>query len=112
MGKLDGCFNGPDAGRCQVHAAEDKVLNVYNWVDYIGPDTIKIFEARTGNQGHLRCFRQQRCLAGQAAGGEFRVRCGGADLGIPSADDARRVPFMRLGPCQAAQLEAYGSGAE
>ena len=29
-------------------AAEDKVLHVYNWVDYVGPTTIADFEARTG----------------------------------------------------------------
>jgi putrescine transport system substrate-binding protein len=29
-------------------AAEPQVLNVYNWPDYIGEDTIKNFEAKTG----------------------------------------------------------------
>jgi putrescine transport system substrate-binding protein len=29
-------------------AAEEKVLHVYNWADYIGPSTIADFEARTG----------------------------------------------------------------
>ncbi len=29
-------------------AAEDRQLNVYNWADYIGPDTIKDFEKETG----------------------------------------------------------------
>jgi hypothetical protein len=29
-------------------AAEEKVLNVYNWTDYIGRNTIADFEARTG----------------------------------------------------------------
>ena len=29
-------------------AAEEKVLNVYNWSDYIAEDTIKNFEERTG----------------------------------------------------------------
>jgi putrescine transport system substrate-binding protein len=28
--------------------AEDKVLHVYNWSDYIAPDTLKNFEAATG----------------------------------------------------------------
>jgi putrescine transport system substrate-binding protein len=29
-------------------AAEERQLNVYNWADYIGPDTIKDFEKETG----------------------------------------------------------------
>lgn len=29
-------------------AGEEKVLNVYNWADYIGPDTIPAFERETG----------------------------------------------------------------
>ena len=29
-------------------AAEEKVVHVYNWVDYVGPTTIADFEARTG----------------------------------------------------------------
>ncbi len=29
-------------------AAEEKVLHVYNWIDYIGPTTIADFQARTG----------------------------------------------------------------
>jgi hypothetical protein len=28
--------------------ADDKVLRVYNWSDYIAPDTLKKFEAETG----------------------------------------------------------------
>ena len=28
--------------------ANDKVLRVYNWSDYIAPDTLKKFEAETG----------------------------------------------------------------
>ena len=43
MGKLVGVLFGLML-LMPVHAAEDKVLNVYNWVYYIGPDTIKIFE--------------------------------------------------------------------
>ena len=29
-------------------AAEEKILNVYNWSDYIAEDTIANFEKRTG----------------------------------------------------------------
>jgi putrescine transport system substrate-binding protein len=35
-------------GNPQAGGAEEKVLHVYNWVDYVGPTTISDFEARTG----------------------------------------------------------------
>jgi putrescine transport system substrate-binding protein len=38
------CF-GVSAG---VAAAEDRQLVIYNWADYIGPDTVKDFEKETG----------------------------------------------------------------
>jgi putrescine transport system substrate-binding protein len=40
------CGGGQTAGT--PPAAEEKILNVYNWTDYIGPTTIADFEARTG----------------------------------------------------------------
>jgi len=35
-------------GNPKTGGAEEKVLHVYNWVDYVGPTTISDFEARTG----------------------------------------------------------------
>ena len=42
-------------GSCAQHdsggaasAADDKTLNLYNWSDYIAPDTISSFEKKTG----------------------------------------------------------------
>jgi len=31
-----------------AHADEEKVLNIYNWSNYIAPDTIANFEKETG----------------------------------------------------------------
>jgi putrescine transport system substrate-binding protein len=42
---LAGCGQGRQATGA---AAEEKVLHVYNWADYIAPSTIADFEARTG----------------------------------------------------------------
>ena len=33
---------------CTPHAAEEKIVNMYNWADYIGPDTIADFEREYG----------------------------------------------------------------
>ena len=35
-------------GAVGAQAAEPKVLNIYNWSDYIAEDTIKNFEKETG----------------------------------------------------------------
>lgn len=43
---LAGCGGGD--GAPAAPAGEDKVVHVYNWVDYVGPTTIADFEARTG----------------------------------------------------------------
>jgi len=42
----------PDA-----HAQEEKVLNVYNWTDYIAEDTLANLEKETGIKGALRQLR-------------------------------------------------------
>src|SRR5581483_10714199 len=46
LGALGGCGHDPHSGT----PAEEKVLNIYNWADYIGRDTITTFERRTGIQ--------------------------------------------------------------
>lgn len=51
---LSACGNGDDAGTGSSAAptaaatAEEPVLNVYNWPDYIAEDTIRNFEQQTG----------------------------------------------------------------
>ena len=45
-GCLIGCGGGAPGGR--VPALEEPVLHVYNWDDYIGPDTVAQFERTTG----------------------------------------------------------------
>ena len=44
---LSACGSGDDAATGEA-AVEDKVVHVYNWIDYVGPTTIADFEARTG----------------------------------------------------------------
>ena len=45
-------------------AAEEKVLNIYNWSDYIAEDTIKNFEARTGIKVNYDVFDSNEVLEG------------------------------------------------
>ncbi len=43
-------------------AAEDKVVNVLNWSDYIAPDTIEKFEKETGIKVHYDVFDSNEVL--------------------------------------------------
>jgi putrescine transport system substrate-binding protein len=45
---LTACGGSRDEARTASTPGEAKVLNVYNWADYIGESTIADFEARTG----------------------------------------------------------------
>jgi putrescine transport system substrate-binding protein len=45
---LAACGGGRDESPAATTASDEKVLNVYNWADYIGESTIADFEARTG----------------------------------------------------------------
>jgi putrescine transport system substrate-binding protein len=46
---VSGCDSHTHAGAANAgKAAEEKVLNVYNWADYIGKDTLAKFERATG----------------------------------------------------------------
>ena len=44
---LCACGSGDDAATAEA-MVEDKVVHVYNWIDYVGPTTLADFEARTG----------------------------------------------------------------
>ena len=45
--------------------ADDKVLHVYNWSDYIGEETLAKFEAKTGIKPVYDVFDASGSLAGQ-----------------------------------------------
>ena len=60
-------------------SAEDKVVNVYNWSDYIDDDVLDGFHQGDRHQGRLRRLRQQRHPRNQAARRRFRLRHRRAD---------------------------------
>lgn len=61
-------------------AAEEKVLNVYNWSDYIAEDTIKNFEKRTGIKVRYDVFDSNEVLEAKLLAGST-----GYDVVVPSA---------------------------
>jgi putrescine transport system substrate-binding protein len=79
------CGRGEDGSRRGTAEAEDQVLHVYNWVDYIGPTTIADFEARTGIRVHYDTYDSNEILETKMLTGRS-----GYDVVFPSG-----VPLAR-----------------
>ena len=60
-------------------AAEEQVVNVYNWYDYIKPDVLREFTARTGVQVHYNVFDSNNTLEAKLLAGHS-----GYDVVFPS----------------------------
>jgi hypothetical protein len=75
---------------------QEKVLNVYNWSDYIAEDTIAAFESRTGIKVNYDVFDSNEVLETKLLAGRT-----GYDVVVPSGllpgapDPGRRVPEAR-----------------
>ncbi|MCY4124723.1 MAG: polyamine ABC transporter substrate-binding protein [Pseudomonas sp.] len=78
MGKtlLAAALMGAVVGAVQ---AEDKVLNVYNWSDYIAPDTIAKFEKESGIKVKYDVFDSNETLEAKLLAGKS-----GYDIVVPS----------------------------
>ena len=62
------------AAACGARGGEEPVLNIYNWADYIGHDTIAEFERANPHQGRLPALRFQPDAGGETAGRPLRLR--------------------------------------
>ncbi len=60
-------------------AAEEKIVNVYNWYDYIKPEVLRKFEARYGVQVHYTVFDSNNTLTARMLAGHS-----GYDVVFPS----------------------------
>lgn len=67
-----------------AHAAEEKVLNVYNWSDYIGEDTVANFEKETGIKVRYDTFDSNETLHAKMVAGKT-----GYDIVVPSSNWAK-----------------------
>lgn len=67
-----------------VAKEEEKVLNVYNWVDYIAPETIKNFEKETGIQVRYDTYEGNEVLDEK-----LRSKKSDYDIVVPSSDWAK-----------------------
>jgi len=66
-------------------AAQDKVLNVYNWSDYIAEDTIAKFEAKFGVKVNYDVYDSNEVLEAKMLAGNS-----GYDVVVPTSDFLRR----------------------
>jgi putrescine transport system substrate-binding protein len=67
-----------------VQAADEKVLNIYNWSDYIGEDTIANFEKETGIKVRYDTFDSNETLHAKMVAGKT-----GYDIVVPSSHWAK-----------------------
>ncbi|HEY1075596.1 MAG TPA: polyamine ABC transporter substrate-binding protein [Fontimonas sp.] len=80
---LTACGNKQDAaptGSAAAPAAEEKLLNVYNWSDYIAENTIQDFTAATGIKVNYDVYSENETLEAKLTAGSS-----GYDLVFPSA---------------------------
>ncbi|MFC3110807.1 polyamine ABC transporter substrate-binding protein [Undibacterium arcticum] len=67
-----------------IAQSEEKILNIYNWSDYIADDTIKNFEKETGIKVRYDNFDSNEILHAKLVAGRT-----GYDIVVPSAHWAR-----------------------
>ncbi len=67
-----------------VAAQEEKILNIYNWSDYIGDDTIANFEKETGIKVRYDTFDSNETLHAKLVAGKT-----GYDIVVPSSNWAK-----------------------
>jgi putrescine transport system substrate-binding protein len=67
-----------------AYATEEKVLNVYNWTEYIAPDTIANFEKETGIKVHYDTYEDNEALDKL-----LFTKKSGYDIVVPSSDWAK-----------------------
>ena len=73
------------AGASVALAADPKVLNVYNWSDYIADDTIKNFEKETGIKVNYDNYDSNEVLMAKLVAGNS-----GYDIVVPSSHFAKQ----------------------
>lgn len=90
-------------GSVGVQANEDKVLNIYNWSDYIHPDVIADFQSLTGIKVNYDVYESNEVL-------EAKLMSGGTgyDLVVPTGSFLERHVLANIyAPIDRAKLDNY-----
>ena len=80
LGSLGLLLGGCSPSTASHATAAGQVVNVYNWYDYIKPDLLQQFQARTGIHVHYDVFDSNQTLAARLLAGHS-----GYDVVFPSA---------------------------
>ena len=83
---LTACGSGRDEAGTAPAANDEKVLNVYNWADYVAESTIEDFEARTGIKVNYDVYDSNEVL-------QTKLLTGGSgyDVVVPSGAPAHHL---------------------
>jgi putrescine transport system substrate-binding protein len=93
------------AGAPTVAAAEEPVLNIYNWSDYIAEDTLANFTKETGIKVNYDTFDSNEVLEAKLVAGNT-----GFDLVVPSLTFlARQIQAGVFQPLDKSKLTNYGN---
>lgn len=83
--------------------AEEKILNLYGWADYVGPQTLKAFETETGIRVHYDTFDTADVLESKLLTGHS-----GYDVVVPSsALLGRAIQAKALQPINLEQMSGH-----
>lgn len=103
-----------------VEAAEEPILNIYNWADYIHPDTIAEFEAETGIEVRYDTYDssetvEAKMLSGHTGYDVVDMAYYNASRLIPVGifmplEKERLANYDNLDPWVLAQMERYDPG--
>ena len=89
-----------------ARAAEEKILHIYNWSDYIADDTIERFEKETGIKVTYDVYDSNEVLEAKLLAGKS-----GYDLVVPTASPfmARQIKAKVYRKIDKAKLKNYGN---
>jgi len=86
-----------------VLADEEKVVNVYNWADYIGPTTVADFEAETGIKVNYDMYDSTEVVEAKLLAGKT-----GYDVVLHAVRYAARlIPINAFQPLERAKLDLW-----
>ncbi|MGB1027352.1 MAG: polyamine ABC transporter substrate-binding protein [Rhodospirillaceae bacterium] len=85
--------------------ADDQVVNIYNWSDYIAEDTLEKFTAETGIKVVYDVFDSNEVLEGKMMAGRS-----GYDIIVPTGNFLKRmIDAGIIGPLDKDKLSNYGN---
>jgi putrescine transport system substrate-binding protein len=117
---LGGCGASTATHTADSASSAERVVNVYNWYDYIKPEVLKQFQTQTGITVHYSVFDSNETLAAKLLAGHS-----GYDVVFPSAsylqmlqqagaigtlDRARLPNLVNMDPALMRELARHDSG--